>query len=104
MLRNLIQRKVNSLRIGESRVDDLLGLLLQYNNQSSAPGNASGTEDNGLSIEEIIEECKQFYLAGQETTSSWLAWTMIVLAMHLDWQEKAREEVLLICAKKEPNF
>lgn len=92
------------MRIGESRVDDLLGLLLQYNNQSSAPGNASGTEDNGLSIEEIIEECKQFYLAGQETTSSWLAWTMIVLAMHPDWQEKAREEVLLICAKKEPNF
>ncbi|XP_059433014.1 cytochrome P450 CYP72A616-like [Corylus avellana] len=104
MLRNLIQRKVNSMRIGESRVDDLLGLLLQYNNQSSAPGNASGTEDNGLSIEEIIEECKQFYLAGQETTSSWLVWTMIVLAMHPDWQEKAREEVLLICAKKEPNF
>jgi cytochrome P450 len=104
MLRNLIQRKVNSMRVGESRVDDLLGLLLQYNHQSSAPRNASGTKDNGLSIEEIIEECKQFYLAGQETTSSWLGWTMIVLAMHPDWQEKAREEVLLVFAKKEPNF
>jgi cytochrome P450 len=104
MLRNLIQRKVNAMRNGESRVDDLLGLLLQSDNQSSPPGNESGTKENGLSIEDVIEECKQFYLAGQETTSSWLVWTMIVLAMHPDWQEKAREEVLLVCAKKEPNF
>ncbi|KAG2717993.1 hypothetical protein I3760_03G200100 [Carya illinoinensis] len=103
MLRNIIQRKVNATRAGESRVDDLLGLLLQSNNQNDIPENATATNDSGLSIEEVIEECKQFYLAGQETTSSWLTWTMIVLAMHPDWQEKAREEVLLVCAKNEPN-
>lgn len=103
MLRNIIKRKVNATRAGESRVDDLLGLLLQSNNQNDIPENATATNDSGLSIEEVIEECKQFYLAGQETTSSWLTWTMIVLAMHPDWQEKAREEVLLVCAKNEPN-
>lgn len=104
MLRNIIQKRVNATRIGESTADDLLGLLLQSSNQNNLPENASVTNDNGLSIEEVIEESKQFYLAGQETTSSWLTWTMIVLAMHPDWQEKAREEVLQVCGKKEPNF
>ena len=104
MLRNIIQKRVNSTRIGESTADDLLGLLLQSSNQNNLPENASVTNDNGLSIEEVIEESKQFYLAGQETTSSWLTWTIIVLAMHPDWQEKAREEVLQLCGKKEPNF
>ena len=104
MLRNIIQKRVHSTRIGESTADDLLGLLLQSSNQNNLPENASVTNDNGLSIEEVIEESKQFYLAGQETTSTWLTWTMIVLAMHPDWQEKAREEVLQVCGKKEPNF
>ena len=104
MLRNIIQNRVNATRSGESTADDLLGLLLQSSNQNNLPENASVINDNGLSIEEVIEESKQFYLAGQETTSSWLTWTMIVLAMHPDWQEKAREEVLQVCGKKEPNF
>ena len=95
---------MNARRIGESTADDLLGLLLQSSNQNNLPENASVINDNGLSIEEVIEESKQFYLAGQETTSSWLTWTIIVLAMHPDWQEKAREEVLQVCGKKEPNF
>lgn len=95
---------MNATRIGESTADDLLGLLLQSSNQNNLPENASVTNDNGLSIEEVIEESKQFYLAGQETTSSWLTWTMIVLAMHPNWQEKARKEVLQVCGKKEPNF
>ncbi|KAK4565179.1 hypothetical protein RGQ29_007009 [Quercus rubra] len=104
MLRNIIQNRVNATRIGESTADDLLGLLLQSSNQNNLPENASVINDNGLSIEEVIEESKQFYLAGQETTSSWLTWTIIVLAMHPDWQEKAREEILQVCGKKEPNF
>lgn len=105
MLRNIIQKKMNAIRAGESRVDDLLGMLLQSNNQTDLSETVRNTRSNEmLTIEEVIEECKQFYLAGQETTSSWLAWTMIVLAMHPDWQERARQEVLQVCGKKEPNF
>lgn len=105
MLRNIIQKKINAIRAGESRVDDLLGMLLQSNNQTDLSETVRNTRSNEmLTIEEVIEECKQFYLAGQETTSSWLTWTMIVLAMHPDWQERARQEVLQVCGKKEPNF
>ncbi|KAH9755239.1 putative cytochrome P450 superfamily protein [Citrus sinensis] len=89
MLRNVIEGKANALKTGKSRVDDLLGLLLQYCENE----NESSTRTIGLTIEEVIEECKAFYLAGQETTSSLLTWTVVVLAMHPDWQEKARQEV-----------
>ncbi|XP_061995821.1 cytochrome P450 CYP72A616-like [Rosa rugosa] len=106
MLRNIIQNKMNAIRAGESSVDDLLGLLLQSNRQTHLSENISSstTSKEMMTIEDVVEECKMFYLAGQETTSSLLTWTMIVLAMHPDWQEKAREEVLRVCGKKEPNF
>ncbi|XP_059637081.1 cytochrome P450 CYP72A616-like [Cornus florida] len=104
MLRTLIQRKESAMRAGESRVDDLLGVLLQSNHQDNSPHNASSNETNGLTIEEVIEECKLFYLAGHETTSSWLTWSMVVLAMHPDWQGKAREEVLQTFGKRDPDF
>ncbi|KAL9357042.1 hypothetical protein Peur_050295 [Populus x canadensis] len=82
----------------------LLGMLLQSNEQNNLPENASGTIRDDLSIEEVKEECKQCYLAGKETTPSWLTWAMIVLALHPEWQEMAREEVLQVCGQKEPNF
>lgn len=104
MLRTLVERKDRAMRAGESRSDDLLGLLLQSNKQNNLQHNASVTDSNQMTIEEIIEECKLFYLAGHETTSSWLTWTIIVLAMHPDWQEKAREEVLQVCGKYNPSF
>ncbi|KAK9215596.1 hypothetical protein WN944_007601 [Citrus x changshan-huyou] len=100
MLRNVIEGKANALKTGKSRVDDLLGLLLQYCENE----NESSTRSIGLTIEEVIEECKAFYLAGQETTSSLLTWTVVVLAMHPDWQEKARQEVLQACQNKELDF
>ncbi|XVF48915.1 hypothetical protein PTKIN_Ptkin03bG0226500 [Pterospermum kingtungense] len=103
MLRDVIQRKEQGIRTGQDGADDLLGILLQHNNQEAILENASDAAGGGLTIENIIEECKQFYLAGQETTVSWLTWVIIVLAMHPEWQEKAREEVLRTCAK-EPDF
>ncbi|CAK9162214.1 unnamed protein product [Ilex paraguariensis] len=94
MLREMIQQKEKAMSNGESCGSDLLGLLLQCKEQI----------DNDLTIEDVIEECKLFYFAGQETTANWLTWTMIVFSMHPDWQEKAREEVLQICGKKSPQL
>lgn len=73
--------------------DDLLSLLIQCQKQS----------DNEMTIDDIMEECKLFYFAGQETTATWLTWTMIVLCMHPNWQEKAREEVIQVFGKRTPD-
>ncbi|PIA46496.1 hypothetical protein AQUCO_01500205v1 [Aquilegia coerulea] len=100
MLRDLIHRKECVMKTEESSSDDLLSLLLQSNHQTKLEDDVS----KGLTIDEVIEECKQFYFAGQETTSSLLTWAMVVLAMHRSWQEKAREEVMRVCGENPPNY
>lgn len=91
MLKTIVDTKENMIRTGEIRRVDLLGLLLQSKNS---------VNNSQMTKEDIIEECKQFYLAGHETTSSLLTWTLIVLAIHQDWQEKARQEVLQVFREK----
>ncbi|KAK4265622.1 hypothetical protein QN277_026649 [Acacia crassicarpa] len=98
MLRDLIQRKKNSMRHGQSRNNDLLGQLLESITENNGQNGGQVTE------EDVVEECKQFYVAGHETTSSWLTWTMVVLAIHPDWQEKARKEALQIGQEQELGY
>ncbi|XP_058095277.1 cytochrome P450 CYP72A616-like [Magnolia sinica] len=105
MLRNLIQKKEQAMKMEESSTNDLLGLLLlQSNNCNGVLEPGTNSNNSGLTIDDVMEECKLFYLAGQETTSVWLTWTMIILAMNPSWQERAREEVMQICGKNTPDF
>ena len=97
MLKRIVDTKDNMISTGQTRGDDLLGLLLQTNRENNSLNNSH------MTMEDIIEECKQFYLAGHETTASLLTWTLIVLAIHQDWQEKARQEVLHVCREKNPD-
>nr|UNP59808.1 schizocycline synthase [Camptotheca acuminata] len=97
ILRDMIQKREQAMVNGESRGDDdLLGLLLQY------CGNQA--DHNEMTIEDLIEECKLFYFAGQETTANWLTWTIIILSMNPNWQHRAREEVLQMCGKRIPDL
>ncbi|URE12660.1 secologanin synthase-like [Musa troglodytarum] len=97
MLMDMINKKLDSIAKGESTADDLLGLLVQYSNDRDH-GNYSITTDD------VIEECKLFYFAGQETTSVLLTWTLILLSIYPTWQQRAREEVASVCGKNSPDF
>jgi len=102
MLRVLIHKKEKAMKCGEGEHEDLLGLMLRSNEQ--AQSNANDTKFKGLTVQEVMEECKLFYFAGHETTSDLLTWTMILLSMHQSWQYQAREEVHQICGRTLPNY
>lgn len=90
---SIIRSRLDS-KNGSGLGTDLLGLMLE----------ASQVQDNKiLSIDEIIDECKTFFFAGQETTSHLLTWTMFLLSTNRDWQEKLREEVIQHCGNDIPN-
>ncbi|KAF7090833.1 hypothetical protein CFC21_093527 [Triticum aestivum] len=101
ILQGLINKRMRAMEEGEKSENDLLGLLLESNMKDV---DENGQPSQGMAMEDVIEECKLFYLAGMETTSVLLTWTMIVLSMHPEWQDLAREEVLGLFRKNKPEY
>ncbi|CAL4948612.1 unnamed protein product [Urochloa decumbens] len=98
VLRGMIKKRELAIEKGETSGNDLLGLLLQSNMDS-------GKGSLRMSTQDVIEECKLFYFAGMETTSVLLTWTLVVLSMHPEWQDRARAEVLSVFGRDDkPNF
>lgn len=101
IIRGLIDKRISEMKAGEAVNPDLLGMLLESNFQEMEQ---HGNNSFGMTIDEIIEECKVFYFAGQETTSTLLSWTLVLLSKHSQWQKKAREEVINIFGTQKPNY
>ena len=94
-LKCIIESRLNSKATGSScEVDDLLGLMLEASESDGKPK---------LNVNEIIEECKTFFFAGHETSSNLLTWTVFLLSLHPEWQEKLRQEVLKECGMGIPD-
>lgn len=100
LLMKLIEERRHNLVNEESSngVKDLLGLMLRANfkEQIMAPGDQARIFKHN----DIIEECKTFFFAGKETTSSLLTWTTVLLAMHPHWQTLAQEEIFKVCGSE----
>ncbi|CAN4087289.1 unnamed protein product [Withania somnifera] len=97
----IINKRMRMIEAGESSHDDLLGILLASNLKEIQQ---HGSKKFGMSIDEVIGECKLFYFAGQETTSTLLVWTMILLCKHSNWQDRARQEVLQVFGSDEVDY
>ncbi|XP_047327446.1 cytochrome P450 CYP72A219-like [Impatiens glandulifera] len=105
LLTNVVNKRVEALRNGETNNDDLLSILLESNFKVVEESKGKQGQLMGMTIKEVVEECKLFYFAGQETTAVLLLWTMVLLAQHQEWQQRAREEVIQVFGKDgNPNF
>ncbi|PRQ40577.1 putative cytochrome P450 [Rosa chinensis] len=87
------RKAVNGEEDGFGR--DFLGLLLEAHHDTN--------DNQRISVDNVVDECKTLYLAGHESTATLLAWTVFLLAHHTDWQEEARKEVLQLFGKQTPN-
>ncbi|XP_047324566.1 cytochrome P450 CYP72A219-like [Impatiens glandulifera] len=95
----IIENKMKAMNVVEEEGDgDLLAMLLRANLEEIEE------HDAGMSIKEVIEECKLFYFAGQETTANLLTWAVVLLSQHPNWQERAREEVQKVLGERKPDY
>lgn len=59
---------------------------------------------SGISEDQfIVDNCKNIYFAGHETTAITASWCLMLLAAYPEWQARVRAEVLEICKDGIPN-
>ncbi|XP_059635055.1 cytochrome P450 734A1-like [Cornus florida] len=88
----------------ENGPKDLLGLMIQASMKESVKRkelNSFPSSSSKITVNDIAEECKTFFFAGEQTTSNLLTWTTVLLAMHPQWQVQARDEVLKVCGPRD---
>ncbi|KAK6931356.1 Cytochrome P450 [Dillenia turbinata] len=97
MIVQIVKKREEKVERGEMEDygSDFLGVLIKAHHDAD--------KKKRISLQDLIDECKTFYSAGNETTTGLLSWTVLLLAIHKDWQEKARKEVLELFGQDNPN-
>ncbi|XP_043695057.1 cytochrome P450 714C2-like [Telopea speciosissima] len=65
---------------------DLLQMILE----SAASNNNQELDENQF----IVDNCKNIYFAGHETSATTASWCLMLLALYPEWQDRARAEVV----------
>ncbi|CAI0390498.1 unnamed protein product [Linum tenue] len=93
----MVRKRENMVTSGEldSYGGDFLGLLLKAHHEVD--------ESKKISVDDLVDECKTFYIGGQETTNMLLTWAVLLLSMHTEWQEQARKEVVTHFGSQTPD-
>lgn len=91
----ILMRYIRSRRESGEKRDDLLQILLD-----------SVDADTGahMSDEEVLCECMQLLVAGHETSSNALTWTLYLLERHPEELARAREELDAVLAGERLGF
>ncbi|KAM3707056.1 hypothetical protein ACJW31_03G196000 [Castanea mollissima] len=92
---NRVLEIIKNTEFGSSTGGHFLELLLTAHHDANV--------SQRISIKDLVDECKTFYFAGQETTNNLLTWSVFLLSLHTDWQEKARQEVLSLFGHQNPT-
>ncbi|KAJ1439574.1 Cytochrome P450 [Sesbania bispinosa] len=97
-----INSKISKLikqRMEESCEEDLLQMILEGAKNYE---DSDGFFSNSISRDTfIIDNCKNMFFAGHETTAITSSWCLMLLAINQDWQDCVRAEVLEVCGNGE---
>lgn len=101
-IKNSIMEKVRKREIDANKRGkledfghDYLGQLVRISHESDV--------EKRITTEQMIDEIKAIYGAGHLTTTSLLAWCVVLLGTNTEWQERAREEVKEIFGGRSPD-
>ncbi|XVF82817.1 hypothetical protein PTKIN_Ptkin16aG0080500 [Pterospermum kingtungense] len=93
-IRTLILKVVKEREEGASE-NDLLQIIIE--------GFKTSDSGQGETNRFIVDNCKNMYFAGSETSAVTATWTLMLLALYPEWQERVRKEILEICRGQLPN-
>jgi len=79
---------------------DLLGALVA----AQIEGEESGVSGAGLTETELISNMLLFFVAGHETTSNTLVFTLRYLSLYPEWQEEILKEIESVCGPNMPEY
>ena len=81
--RSILKEIVNERRASKVKYNDLLDMLIE----------AKYEDGSTMDEEQLIDEILIIFIAGHETTSNTLTFTLELLALHPEWQERIYEEI-----------
>lgn len=84
VLLGFINRTIEENKANENGASTLLRLLLDTRDPETG---------QGMNQQEFIDQVMTFFFAGHETTSSALTWTLLLLALNQEWQERLYNEL-----------
>lgn len=82
LIAGLTEERLAAIAAGEAP-DDLATKIM------TTPDPVTGER---FGVEEMVDQVAIFFLAGHETSASALGWTLYLLALHPEWQERVAEE------------
>lgn len=96
LLRELIRRRLDETQDGAPREpQDILDSLIAARD----PGTGKG-----FTVTELVDQVAVLFLAGHETTASTLAWTLYLVAMCPEVQDRLHGEALEVMGDRRPEF
>ncbi|KAL0929045.1 hypothetical protein M5K25_000985 [Dendrobium thyrsiflorum] len=99
-IRSLILQVVKDGGVNEGHCVLENNFLRAILHNASAAGNGYST---GNAEDFVVDNCKTIYFAGHETTAVSTTWCLLLLAMHQEWQARARAEVSDLCGGNPPD-
>ncbi|GJQ73208.1 Cyp6a9 [Trypoxylus dichotomus] len=88
-LTNMATETYNYRKRNNVRRDDFMQILIDLKDKKGDPKD----KENSITMNELIAQASLFFIAGFDTSSVTLSFTLFNLASHLDIQEKVRNEV-----------